>query len=299
MPLIDDIELVKKEHRIRQPYWRDWPGNSSFCCQGRFMIGSDATFMFVTLVLLTGPMFAYEYYIGRQIHIAVDGVCGFLYLMTMFFLFRAAFTDPGVIPRSNVPKPDPLRPNRLHGRGYKYCNTCKLFRPPRAKHCRYCDNCVLQFDHHCPWVGTCVGQRNYRYFVMFVFSVVLLSGFTFATSVTVLVQDSMHSNAPGHQINRFADAIATNPASLALTIFSGFVLLSVLGLATYHTNLISIGQTTNENMRNVYRRLYNPYNKGCRKNCKITFFSKQPTSRVLIDPEEEPIHEGLFPPSRV
>ena len=42
----------------------------------------------------------------------------------------------------------------------KYCSICHLEQPLRAKHCKNTDHCVATFDHYCPWIGNCVGERN-------------------------------------------------------------------------------------------------------------------------------------------
>jgi len=46
----------------------------------------------------------------------------------------------------------------------RYCTACKLEQPIRAKHCKECKNCVALHDHHCPWLGICIGERNRRAF---------------------------------------------------------------------------------------------------------------------------------------
>jgi hypothetical protein len=48
-----------------------------------------------------------------------------------------------------------------------YCDTCQHLRPPRSFHCQQCNCCIELHDHHCPWVGTCIGKRNTRYFAGF------------------------------------------------------------------------------------------------------------------------------------
>ena len=43
---------------------------------------------------------------------------------------------------------------------YKYCTICHLEQPLRTKHCKSSDQCVATYDHYCPWVGNCIGERN-------------------------------------------------------------------------------------------------------------------------------------------
>ncbi len=49
----------------------------------------------------------------------------------------------------------------------RYCTVCGFEQPLRAKHCRDCNRCVAQYDHHCPWLGTCIGQKNHSVFYWF------------------------------------------------------------------------------------------------------------------------------------
>lgn len=72
----------------------------------------------------------------------------------------------------------------------KFCEFCNIFRPIRTSHCHDCNNCVLGFDHHCVWLGTCIGKRNYTIFFCFISCLTTFILYVIVGSITILVQQS-------------------------------------------------------------------------------------------------------------
>lgn len=55
----------------------------------------------------------------------------------------------------------------------KSCKKCHSLKPPASHHCSVCGRCIARMDHHCPWVNTCVGYYNQKFFLQFLMYVFL------------------------------------------------------------------------------------------------------------------------------
>jgi palmitoyltransferase ZDHHC9/14/18 len=94
-----------------------------------------------------------------------------------YFMLLAYLIEPGIIPRNHPNFQGEINKNekendekkKVTPRIYtqRKCPTCNIIRPPGASHCGECNNCVLNFDHHCAFVSNCIGKRNHKYFYLF------------------------------------------------------------------------------------------------------------------------------------
>ncbi|KAJ1991049.1 Eukaryotic peptide chain release factor GTP-binding subunit [Coemansia spiralis] len=128
----------------------------------------------------------------------------------------------------------------------KYCETCRIYRPPRASHCRFCDNCVENEDHHCVWLNNCVGRRNYRYFYSFLFSTTVLALYILAFCLVRVILPIHRPEDPHDYHTSFGASMRHHPVVVALFFFVLIPTWLVFGLFCYHTLLISKNMTTHE-----------------------------------------------------
>lgn len=213
LPLLPSTSAGSSSLSTCRRLYEIWPGQNRFCCSGRCILGrtSDCKYALVTWVIILGISLLYFIVVAPKLIASIlyfiPIFSGTFLLLTLIFFLLTALSDPGIIPRKemfelfgSVPDqytskiieeylmedqvPSMEKLNELR-KIFKYCTTCKIYRPPRASHCTYCNNCIEVFDHHCPFVGNCVGKRNYRFFFVFLVWLVLygcsiILGFVFA-----------------------------------------------------------------------------------------------------------------------
>lgn len=274
-------------------------GHNHFICRGSGVAGAESGKALGTMALIAvgtvlALAFPCHYFLiehSDSLPTVLVSLCSFV---SQAALVLTSFSDPGILPKqrngfSEGPRhTSTLQSQQINYTGHtqtvniagtlhrlKYCEECCLYRPPRCSHCRVCDCCVERFDHHCPWLGTCVGRRNYRYFLCFLAGTSVLLVVVFVVAAAAIAAEAGgDSSAPS----------ATTIVSWILAVAAPVALVFVLSLGGFHAYLVATQQTTKEFSKREWRdQGFNPFRStGAARNCADACFRGVPRSRFHI-----------------
>ena len=264
-------------------------GNNKIICNNKLLLGNKYYHIIISFILITIPAILYIFtmlkiFSSSSITLAIITIVFYIPIIT--FLFIGACSDPGLVERNNEyafydNRKSVIKMNiKGHMANLNYCYTCFHFRPPRTSHCAECDNCVENFDHHCLWLGTCVGKRNYKYFFYLLSLTSVLCFMVVISSVIFLIE--FFKNYFKEKDNDILLIIIC----LCVVGFTAlmFLLFFLIKLLFLHTYLVSAGLNFYEFIKKNYLVTLErkPYSRGCLRNIKNRLFKRVPTSKLNL-----------------
>ena len=292
----------------------DWDGYNYIRWKGNLILG-PCSFRptMLSLTAISVPIFLFLIFIAdfitKNISFIIPLIIFILYSITVSLLIIASFCDPGIM--LNFPLEKRIIEDRKEAKifqlgyikNYKYCETCSIIRPCRSTHCGDCNNCIEKFDHHCPWIGTCVGKRNYKYFYFFLFFlnfficfIIIFCLYYLIKRISEIVEEN-NSYDDSLKIKNIASYCLTEVImSLYIIIYEGLVMIFVTGLFIYHTKLVLQNMTTKEDIKFFWKNPQgNPFFRTLKKiNMKNSLFPEK-QKKSIIDIFKEGFHE-MIPP---
>eukprot|EP01017_Pseudomicrothorax_dubius_P046941 TRINITY_DN8352_c0_g1_i1.p1 TRINITY_DN8352_c0_g1~~TRINITY_DN8352_c0_g1_i1.p1 ORF type:complete len:288 (-),score=8.23 TRINITY_DN8352_c0_g1_i1:138-1001(-) len=155
------------------------------------------------------------------------------FLLFIFSFLKTATMNPGKVPGYM----------RLQMQGPRFCQHCKFTKPERCHHCSICQECVLVMDHHCPWVGNCIGYNNKKIFLLMI-AYVLMTLFTTifgeGYAIYVILRKLINKGAGEGRVEDWLILV-----SFVANVITFFVIGSFF---RYHINLVSKNSTTLESL---------------------------------------------------
>lgn len=142
----------------------------------------------------------------------------------------------------------------------RFCKKCRCVKPDRSHHCSTCGKCVLKMDHHCPWLATCAGLRNYKPFLLFLIYTSIFCWMCFGVSAWWVWMEI----AEQAQMEEGMRVVNT----VLLAVLGGVVGIVLSGFTAWHIYLSATGQTTIESLEKT--RYLSPLRKNMEHQLQAT-----------------------------
>uniref|UniRef100_A0A0N5BHU2 Palmitoyltransferase n=1 Tax=Strongyloides papillosus TaxID=174720 RepID=A0A0N5BHU2_STREA len=164
--------------------------------------------------------------------------------------------------------------NRLRNGSFRYCHKCMIVKPDRTHHCSSCDQCIVKFDHHCPWVNNCVMFTNYKYFLLFLIYGTLLHTILSVNNIESVIDYAGNKDTKEY---RHVDSIIILCFTVNFILNFGS-LAATLTMLLWHLTLVGRNLTTNESYRSpifLFGADKKAYNISILHNYREVFGSKK------------------------
>lgn len=139
--------------------------------------------------------------------------------------------------------------------------------PPRAKYCKICEIYVAKYDHHCVWIGNCVGEKNQLDFLLFLFVEFLFLLYCLIVCFNVCYRMATTlSHASETSVGNVISLVIILPTAITNLIFMLFPCI----MFGHNLYLVCLNQTSYESykMDQAARKKQDVYiyDEGCRTN---------------------------------
>ena len=167
-------------------------------------------------------------------------ICDLMYFPDKWYTFKEEDERKGRVPsRPNIPK------------------------LPRSKMDAFTGKVISRFDHFCPWLNNPVGERNYRYFLLFLFMTAFMLFYgtvaTLSVVMTFIVEknlfDARYVNKRTGKVIKaskrmvFHYCMHKEQYMMMLLFLCGIMGIVVAAFFMYHLYLVSQNKTTNEGFK--------------------------------------------------
>lgn len=123
-------------------------------------------FIIFILFISAGFLFLFLYY-NKFIpqYLFITGII--IYIIFISVYIHMFISNPGFTKKINVENKKDK---------FLFCAICKIYVDKKSKtvHCSKCGLCVEEFNHHCGWIGKCIGKNNLWEFYFLIFWIIVI-----------------------------------------------------------------------------------------------------------------------------